>query len=174
MYSLYTLPRTSASSHPLHMIYPPSCRARQGTKILLQLWILGRNTLKKTSDKLLLCRLILLGGSIIFYSVSHFTLILLQGFIIVWHYTTLRQKHQPFFPCVIVEQNYQCNHSTMLVPAGSYVFCSTAQGDWFFHCHIQEHLLESLTRIVAVDPKGQKPPPEGFNTWYFCLNSREI
>ena len=56
---------------------------------------------------------------------------------------------------------------TILVPAGSYVviqFRSTNPGFWFFHCHIQEHLLEGMAMIIAVDPKRQKTPPEGFNT----------
>ena len=56
---------------------------------------------------------------------------------------------------------------TILVPAGGYVviqFRSTNPGYWFFHCHIQEHLLEGMAMVVAVDPQRQNPPPEGLRT----------
>ena len=56
---------------------------------------------------------------------------------------------------------------TILVPAGSYVviqFRSDNPGYWFFHCHIQEHLLEGMAMVVAVDPSRQNPPPEGMHT----------
>ena len=56
---------------------------------------------------------------------------------------------------------------TILVPAGGYVviqFRSDNPGYWFFHCHIQEHLLEGMAMIVAVDPSRQNPPPNGMRT----------
>ena len=56
---------------------------------------------------------------------------------------------------------------TILVPAGGYVviqFRSDNPGYWFFHCHIQEHLLEGMAMIVAIDPSRQNPPPGGMRT----------
>ena len=56
---------------------------------------------------------------------------------------------------------------TILVPAGGYVviqFRSDNPGYWFFHCHIQEHLLEGMAMIIAVDPSRQNPPPDGMHT----------
>ena len=56
---------------------------------------------------------------------------------------------------------------TILVPAGGYVviqFRSDNPGYWFFHCHIQEHLLEGMAMVVAVDPLRQNPPPDGLRT----------
>ena len=59
---------------------------------------------------------------------------------------------------------------TILVPAGGYVviqFRSDNPGFWFFHCHIEEHLLEGMAMVVAVDPSRQNPPPDGM---YTCGN----
>ena len=59
---------------------------------------------------------------------------------------------------------------TVIVPAGGYVvihFLSDNPGYWFFHCHIQEHLLEGMAMIVAIEPRRQNPPPDGL---YKCGN----
>ena len=56
---------------------------------------------------------------------------------------------------------------TILVPAGGYVvihFRSDNPGYWFFHCHIQEHLLEGMAMVIAIDPSRQNPPPDGMRT----------
>ena len=56
---------------------------------------------------------------------------------------------------------------TIFVPAGGYVviqFRSDNPGYWFFHCHIQEHLLEGMAMVVAVEPSRQNPPPDGLRT----------
>ena len=63
--------------------------------------------------------------------------------------------------------SYTPRKDTILVPAGGYVviqFRSDNPGYWFFHCHIQEHLLEGMAMVIAVDPLRQNPPPYGLRT----------
>ena len=78
-------------------------------------------------------------------------------------------------PSVVVNSSTP-RMDTILVPAGGYVviqFRSDNPGYWFFHCHIQEHLLEGMAMVVAVDPRRQNPPPDSLRTcgnFYWTLD----